>query len=64
MTKDFKSRTPSINFAIFGGSMYIYNQLRSGEETLRQVEEEQNYFKKDLKEITSRNPKHKSGKQS
>ena len=53
-----------MNFAIFGGSMYIYNQLRSGEETLRQVEEEQNYFKKDLKEITSGNPKHKSEKQS
>ena len=63
MTKDFKSRTPSINFAIFGGSMYIYNQLRSGEETL-QVQEEQNYFKKDFKKITSGNPKHKSEKQS
>ena len=37
---DFKSPTPSINFAIFGGSMYTYSQLKNGEETLQQVEEE------------------------
>ena len=25
---DFKGPTPSINFAIFGGPMYIYNQSK------------------------------------
>ena len=61
---DFKGPTPSINFAIFGGPMYTYNQLKNGEKTLQQVEEEQKYFKKDLNKITSGNPKHKNEKQS
>ena len=52
---DFKGATHSINF---------YNQLKNGEKTLQQVEEEQKYFKKDLNEITSGNLKHKSEKQS
>ena len=43
---DFKGPTPSINFAIFGGPMYTYNQLKNGEKTLQQVEEEQKHFKK------------------
>ena len=38
--------------------------MKNGEKTLQQVEEEQKYFKKDLNEITSENPKHKSEKQS
>ena len=38
---DFKGTTPSINFSIFGGTMYTYNQLKNGEKTLQQVEEEQ-----------------------
>ena len=37
---DFKGPTASINFAIFKGSMYTHNQLKNGEETLQQVEEE------------------------
>ena len=41
---DFKGPTPSINFAIFAGPMYTYNQLKNGEKTLQQVEEEQKYF--------------------
>ena len=41
---DFKGPTPSINFAMFGGPMYTYNQLKNGEKTLQQVEEEQKYF--------------------
>ena len=41
---DFKGPTPSINFAIFGGPMYIYNQSKNGEKTLQQVEQEQKYF--------------------
>ena len=61
---NFKSATPSINFAIFGGPMYTYNQLKNGKKTLQQVDEEQKYFKKDLNKITSGNPKHKGEKQS
>ena len=61
---DFKGPTPSINFTIFGGSMYPYNQLKKGEKTIQQVEEEQKYFSKDLNEIASKNSKHKSEKQS
>ena len=41
---DFKGSTPSINFAIFGGPMYTYNQLKNGGKTLQQVEEDQKYF--------------------
>ena len=41
---DFKGPTPSINFAIFGSPMYIYNQSKNGEKTLQQVEQEQKYF--------------------
>ena len=44
--------------------MYTYNQLKKGKQTLQQVEEEQKYFQKDLNEIASGNPKHKSEKQS
>ena len=60
---DFKGPTSWISFAIFGGSMYTYNQLKNGEKTLHKVEEEQKYFRKDLNEITSGNPKHKSSNQ-
>ena len=60
---DFKGPTPSINLVIFGGPMYTYNQLKDGEKRLQQVEEEQKYFKKYLKEITSGNSKHESEKQ-
>ena len=35
---------PFNKFAIFGGPMYTYNQLKNGEKTLQQVEEEQKYF--------------------
>ena len=41
---NFKGPIPSINFAIFGGPMYTYNQLKNGEKTLQQVEEEHKYF--------------------
>ena len=46
---DFKGATPSINFAIFGGPMYTYNQLKNDEKTLQQVQEQQKHFQKDLK---------------
>ena len=38
---NFKGLTPSINFAIFGGSIYTYNQSENGKKTLQQVEKEQ-----------------------
>ena len=41
---NFKGPTPSINFAIFGGPMYTYNQSKNGKKALQQVEEEQKYF--------------------
>ena len=41
---DFKGATRLINFAIFGGPMYTYDQLKNGKKTLQQVEEEQKYF--------------------
>ena len=53
---NFKGSTPSINFTIFGGPMYTYNQLKNGEKTLQQVEEEQKDFKNNLNEITSGTP--------
>ena len=43
--------------------MSTYNQLKNGDKTLEQIEEEQKHFKKDLNEIKSGNPKHKSEKQ-
>ena len=63
LVDDFKGTTPSINFSIFGGPMYTYNQLKNDEKTLQQVEEEQKYSKKDLNEITLGNLKYKSEKQ-
>ena len=43
--------------------MYTYDQLKNGEKTLQQVEDEQKVFKEELNEITSGNPKHKSDNQ-
>ena len=31
---DFKGPAPSINFVIFGGPMYTYNQLKNGKKAL------------------------------
>ena len=61
---DFEGPTPSINFGKYGGPMYIYGHMKNGEKTLPQLEEEQKYFKKDLIQIASGNPKHKIEKQS
>ena len=60
---DFKGPTPSISFTVSRGPMYIYNQLRNGDKTLQQVEEEQKGSKKDLNKIKSGNPMHTSEKQ-
>ena len=40
--------------------MYTYDQLKNGETTLKQVEEEQKDFSKYLNEIVKENPEHKS----
>ena len=61
---DFKGPSPSIKFGNYGGPMYIYGYMKDGEKTLQQVEEEEKYFRKDLNQITSGNPKYKSEKQS
>ena len=60
---DFKGPTSSISYTKFGGPMYTYNQLKNGDKTLQHVEKEKGNFKKDLNEITSGNPKHKSDSQ-
>ena len=61
---DFKGPTSSINFDKFEGPMFTYNQLKNGYKSLQQVEKEQEDFQKDLSEIISGNPKHKSDSQS
>ena len=39
---NFKGWSPSISFTEFGGSTYTYNQLKNGDEALRQVEDQKN----------------------
>ena len=63
LTYNFKGQTASINFGKFGGPMYIYGHMKNGDTTLQQVEKQQKDFKKELNEITSGNPKHKSNNQ-
>ena len=60
---NFKGPTSSINFGKFGDPMYIYGHMKNGDTTLQQVEKQQKDFKKELNEITSGNPKHKSNNQ-
>ena len=60
---NFKDPTSSINFGKFGGPMYIYGHMKNGDTTLQQVEKLQKDFKKELHEITSGYPKHKSNNQ-
>ena len=43
---NFKGKTSSINFVIFGGPMYIYNHMKNGDTTLQQVGNSQKIFKK------------------
>ena len=61
---DFKGPTPLSKFTKFGRPTYTYNQLKNGEKTIQQVEEDQKKFNSELNEITSGNPKYKSEKQS
>ena len=60
---NFKGPISSINFGKFGGPVYIYGHVENGDTTLQQVEKQQKDFKKELNEITSGNPKHKSSSQ-
>ena len=50
----------SIDFIKFKGPMRTYNQLKNGDITLSQAEENQKIFKTELNQITSGNPDHKS----
>ena len=60
---NFKGPTSPISFTKFGGPMYTYNQLKNGDTALQEVGKQQKDFKKELNEITLRNPKHKSDNQ-
>ena len=60
---DFKGETAPINFAKFEDPMYIYDDMKDGKITLQQIEKQEKVFKKELKEITSWNPEHKSNNQ-
>ena len=51
-----------ISFIAFGGPLYIYDQLKRGDKTLQQVEEEQEKFKSELNEITKGSKKSKNQK--
>ena len=48
----FKSSSSSIRFTEFGGPMYTYNQLKNGDKTLSQVED-QRKFRSELGQISS-----------
>ena len=63
LTYNFKGQTNSIKFDKFEGPMDIYDNIKNGNTTLQQVEKQQKDFKKELNEITSGNPKHKSNNQ-
>ena len=41
----FKGTTSPINFIKFEGSMYICNQLKNGEKTIEQAEEDRKHLK-------------------
>ena len=62
----YKFKTPSIssmNFIKFKGPMHTYNQLKNGNITLSQLEEDQGKFKSGLGQITSENLNHKEENQ-
>ena len=60
---DFKGETAPRDFGKFEGPVYIYDDMKDRKVTLQQVEKQQKDFKKELNEITSGNPKHKSNNQ-
>ena len=58
---DFKSQTHSTSFSEFGGPIYNYKQLKNGEKTLQQIEENLKKSKSELNEMTvTCNKKHQN----
>ena len=47
------SHISPISFTEFGGPLYTYDQLKKGDKTLKQVEEEQKIFKSELGQTKS-----------
>ena len=52
-----------INFIKFKGPSSIFREIRDGDKTLQEIEEDQKKFKSSLGETESGNPKHKKGYQ-
>ena len=48
-----------LNFIKFKGPFNIFKEIRDGDKTLQEIEEDQKELKSSLGEITSGNPKHK-----
>ena len=57
---NFNGPTHPINFSIFDGPIYTNDQLKNGNISLQQVENQQKDFRKELSEVTSGNPRYKS----
>ena len=49
----FRGPSPSISFTELAGPMHTFNQLKNGDKTLSQVEEDQTKFRSELSQITS-----------
>ena len=60
---NFKGPTAPINFGKLDGPVYIYGHMKKGNIILQQIEKQQKKFKRELNEIASGNPKHKSNNQ-
>ena len=59
-------KTPGItpiNFIKFKGPISIFKEIRDGDKTLQEIEEDQKNFKSSLGEKTSGNPQHNEGYQ-
>ena len=54
------SNTAPINCIDFKGPMHIYNEVKHGNISIENIEEDQKQFKSKLNEITTGNPKYKS----
>ena len=48
-----------LNFVKFKGPFNTFKEIRDGDKTLQEIEEDQKKLKSSLDEITSGNPKHK-----
>ena len=62
---NFTSKTiGSINFTKSKGPFGLLNEIKEGNISSKMAEEDQEKFKRELRQIKSGNPKHKSEKQS